>query len=615
MKKNKMTYAQVADKLTKKIGELEEKAKSSDRFARETAKTMLPRYQEKLDALYNAQEQSKQADMQKDIQSFQMKWGGQLPQYGFGANLVDGINAGSQKLFGMDMTQGGPGMILHQGLMNQGDGKMGMNLLGGLMGGQQPAMPSDQMAYGGQLPQYNVGGDIGAGVAGFIGGLAGSIPIVGDPLQQMVYGLHEKIDGDVSDQEKSIRAYGAAAGGLGAGIATGNPMAAMGAMGDLKEGYMYGQSDNPMGYAYGGGLPKMNDGGEPPLPGETWGQYRMRVEGSGGEMLSPAMFNQAILDAGSEMAVKPGEQWQDYMNRVPTANPSYFNAMMADPNNNRQLNVSATQIRPGEFKPDLTNPNNARIKEFQETGTLNDDGSYSKIFATDTPSTQDGFGVQGPGASDDGSGQGGAGTSTWQDLLYKGAAYSPTAYNFARGLQKPQVLEAEDFQNPYESDAMRLMANRRFNIDPQLQANRSTFNQMRGGLKNVSGGNAATYLSNMGQLQMNKGKMDEQAYAMKQNMDNQYKAQDAQFRGNMGNIRAQRELQIQDINDRNKAARDAYMGKGFEGLSKIAQNEKYMGNLSGADQQRIALLQQMPWNFVPQFDENNMMTGYKYMGV
>lgn len=496
MKKNKMTYAQVADKLTKKIGELEEKAKSSDRFARETAKTMLPRYQEKLDALYNAQEQSKQADMQKDIQSFQMKWGG-------------------------------------------------------------------------DLTKYNLGGDIAAGAVGVLGGALGTIPIVGDMAQQGLYGLHGRLDKDLTDQEKSIRGYGAAAGGVAAGALSGNPMAAMGALGDAKEGYYYGTQpsqvnthrDAYLKYAYGGRLPKMQLGG-PPYPqimeGESHNDYLARGEAEG-----------------------------FYPNEL----TSHYNLVMSDPNNNISTKQSTSVINPTTVA-------------FNEQPAVEKSGE----FVSPTYPTYE------PYASNDGAGNNpssGNNPMGWQDLLYKGAAYAPTIYNTIQGLRKPQVLDHEEFQNPYESKALGLMANRRYNIDPQLQANRSTFNNMRGNLKNYAGGNASTYLSNMGQLQMNMDRMNEQAYATKQNMDNQYKAEEADMLGNLGANRAQTKFTIQDVNDRNAAIRAAHLGKATEGLSKIAQNERYMKNLGNADLQRILAMQSIPWQMMPQFD-GNQFTGFQY---
>ena len=73
MAKKRITYAEVADKLSKKIGQLEKDLKSSDRQAQETAKRMMPRYQEKMDRLYSNQEEMKALKLQRD------RTGRQLP--------------------------------------------------------------------------------------------------------------------------------------------------------------------------------------------------------------------------------------------------------------------------------------------------------------------------------------------------------------------------------------------------------------------------------------------------------------------------------------------------------------------------------------------------------
>lgn len=497
--KSKKTYAQVANTLTKKVGELEDKLKSSDRFAKETAKRMLPMYQTKLDKLFEEQEATKQATFQKDYNQLQMK-------------------------------------------------------------------------YGGDLTKYGLGGDIAGGLVGIAGGALGSIPVVGDMAQKGLYTLNEKLDPNMTDQSKSIRGFGAAAGGIGTAALTGNPKAAMGAIGDIQEGIEYGTTENPMGYAYGGRLPKMGLGGEPILPGETWLQYSQRV---------------------------------------PNADLNFFNQSLADPNNNIQYQQSQSDLR-GKQSPIQS----ALQKDFAANGVAQSDNSYLKqgaIYTPQTPYTEPNFNgneSQNKSGNTEGSqGNTSGSNGPLSDLLYKGAAYAPTIYNTIKGLQKPQVLNHEEFQNPYESQAMGLMANRRYDIDPQLQSNRSTLNNMKTNLRNYAGGNAGTYLSNMGNLQMNTDRMNEQAYSTKNNMDNQYKAQEAQFMGGMGANRAQTKFNIQDVNDRNKAARDAHMGKAVEGLSGIAQNNRRMSNLDSRDQERIMALNYM----FPDYAYNS--TGSKVTGL
>lgn len=514
MNKKTQTAAQLADKLTKKIGELEKKSKSSDRFAQETAKQMLPRYQEKLDALYNKQEELKQNAYNKELTALQTKFG--------------------------------------------------------------------------------LGGDIAAGLVGVAGGALGTVPFVGNIAQQGLYSLHDKLDNNLTDQEKSIRGFGQAAGSIGAGIATGNPMTAIqGGLNGIQTGYMYGQSPNPMGYAYGGKLPKYDDGG-PIIPnsGETWESFLARASAAGipeNDTWDPV--NQVMIPGALNMYNDP-------------------TARMAEQYNSSQSSINPSTTKGNDLYKPVQSP---MYKDFSTNGTPNPDGSFTKAgvaYPTQSEYTDPVIGNKNPdpGLGDQEVPMG------WQDYLYKGAAYSPTIYNAIRGMQKPQTLNHEDFQNPYEQSALGLMANRRYNIDPQLQANRSTLNNMQNNLKNYAGGNAATYLSNMGQLQTNTDKMNEAAYATKQNMDNQYKAEEAAMMGNLGANRAQTKFNIQNINDQNKAARDNYLGKAFEGLSGIAQNEKYMSNLAARDKERIAALNYMFPDYGYNVNNKGYFTGFNYKG-
>jgi hypothetical protein len=207
--------------------------------------------------------------------------------------------------------------------------------------------------------------------------------------------------------------------------------------------------------------------------------------------------------------------------------------------------------------------------------------------------------------------------TSWQNMLYKGAAYAPTAYNLVRGLQKPQVLDQEEFQNPYEQQSMDLMRGRRYNVDPQLEAIKRNRAAAQRNIASASGGNAATYLGNIGAAQSRTDAANAQTYATKQNMDNQYLGQEAGMLGQFGAQRARTNLGIQDINDRNKAARDAHLGQAFTGVSQIAQNERLMNNQANADAMRIKAMQEMGMYFDPQFSRQGRrhdFQGYQYKG-
>ena len=550
-----------------------------------------------------------------------------------------------------------------------------------------------QMKYGGDLTQFGIGGDIAAGLVGAVGGAVGTIPGIGAAAQKGLYGIHEAIDGDLTEQEKSIRGFGQAAGGIATGAFTGNVGGAIkqGASGigaGINAGTdgQYSDLVDPLAgaasmagnfFAYGGKI-------APPLFPKRYGdkdflewgkeqmgdgdwmslQYRDRKEARQyKDEINKKIRDGYIREDGTDYSQFSKTRTKDFINkkddsytfayggRLPKmeeGGPTYqewlttrpdmrndqgsaqvYNEWLAnvyptegfDPNNIYQGNTGIqtdskgnyTQS-PGETYDVAYNQSHSQIgpgrdktipTEFQKQYGAND-----QIYTA--PSTKSYY--EESVTEDPTQGSPGNKSNTVQDLLYKGAAYSPTIYNAIRGMQKPQVLDQEEFQNPYERQAMGLMSNRQYNIDPQLQSNRSTFNSSRIGLKNYAGGNAATYLSNIGNLQMNTDRMNEAAYAQKQNMDNQYRAQEAGFMGQMGQQRASTKLGIQDINDRNKAARDAHLGKAFEGLSGIAQNNRRMSNLEGRDGERMVALNNLFPDYEYGTDENGRVTGFKYKG-
>jgi len=93
--------------------------------------------------------------------------------------------------------------------------------------------------------RYDLGGDIGAGLTGVVGGALGTIPGVGGFLKQGVNKLDEAIQGPLSNQEKSIRGYGSAAGAIGAGVLTGNVTGAIsGGASGLAEGISAGSPNS-----------------------------------------------------------------------------------------------------------------------------------------------------------------------------------------------------------------------------------------------------------------------------------------------------------------------------------------------------------------------------------
>ena len=565
MKKKKMTYAEVADKLTKKIGELEEKLKSSDKFAQETAKKMLPRYKEKLDALFAEQERVKGAQVQPTAQG--------LPQFFDGGALLN-AGMGIAQGFGQGQQMQGDSMAGAKGAVDAGIatalGPYGAIYTAGkaLSNAGQNALASGTYTDD-QGQTYNTYSNDGARMAA-----AWMKP----QHEYLMDAFKKGDDGKVNWKD------------VGLSLIPGVQQMRAGA------GQMY--------FEYGGKLPKMQPGGPvprrdaniPTTPVNPMQAYDPSITYMPKYMTPEEIA--AFNAVGQYSVPKPFDESQ--------INTGYYPEppMETVYNQSQSLNyrpdvpseLAGTKVGKAAPRPLPTTPSTLTSPDTRINDIPTPAGEKSGFNLPEFNMPQ------------------GEGKMNWNDMLYKGAAYAPTIYNTIQGLRKPQVLEAEDFQNPYEAAAMKLMANRRYNVDPELQASRSTLNNMKQNLKNYAGGNAATYLSNLGALQMNTDKMKESIYAKKQNMDNRYKAEDAQMRANLGNIRAQRELQIQDINDKNKAVRDAHMGKAVEGLSSVAQNERRMSNLSLRDQERLAALQNMFPDYGYSTDKDGYVTGFTYKG-
>lgn len=163
--------------------------------------------------------------------------------------------------------------------------------------------------------------------------------------------------------------------------------------------------------------------------------------------------------------------------------------------------------------------------------------------------------------------------------LYQGQKNAPSYYNLGKGLfDKAEQLNYEDYVNPYEQDVMSRLEGLNFNIDPQLASNQRAFNTMNTQIKDASGGNAATYLSNVGASQLRKMQGDAELYAAKNNADNQYKSQAALTKAGFGDKRAAIKLNAADFNFKSKAAKDKLVADGLTGFSNIAQMDELMQN-------------------------------------
>jgi len=177
----------------------------------------------------------------------------------------------------------------------------------------------------------------------------------------------------------------------------------------------------------------------------------------------------------------------------------------------------------------------------------------------------------------------------WQGLLGSAAQLAPAAYNLIQGVSKPDYLNASDFYNPQYNKAISLMANRRHRIGSELEANRTANAIGRYNLRN-SGASAGQQFSGEQALVANRLRNDARTYQGKQNIDNQYRGDEAGFRFGAGQGRASTNLRIADMNLRADAARKNHLGAALTQGSQFVQRNQLMANQSTHDQQLIQIL-------------------------
>lgn len=183
----------------------------------------------------------------------------------------------------------------------------------------------------------------------------------------------------------------------------------------------------------------------------------------------------------------------------------------------------------------------------------------------------------------------------WDNTLSTVANYAPIAYNIGQGLfGKTETVQPS--YNPYEGQVSSLMSNRSYNIDPELEANRSTqsaYNQaLRQGAPSQS-----QYLAALNQGQINKMRSDADAYSKKQNVENQYKSEEAQMLEGLGRQRAAAKASSDELNAQTRASKRNMLSTGLSQLQQASQVRKQSKGQETADKQRMQILKDLYGNY------------------
>lgn len=172
----------------------------------------------------------------------------------------------------------------------------------------------------------------------------------------------------------------------------------------------------------------------------------------------------------------------------------------------------------------------------------------------------------------------GTGGTDWGGIATLAGELAPTIYNLGQGLfGKREMLNARDYRNPEYDQIKSLMADRRYNIDPDLAANEATFATNAANIRNL-GGSRGRVSSNLIGAQNVKQFGDMSAYAQQKNMNNQYMGEQAQMMYPLGRDVSMTKYSVDEGNLMTKAAGRNMIGSGATGIQNYLLQKRYMKN-------------------------------------
>lgn len=183
-----------------------------------------------------------------------------------------------------------------------------------------------------------------------------------------------------------------------------------------------------------------------------------------------------------------------------------------------------------------------------------------------------------------------------QPILNTIGSLMPSIWNTIQGAQAPDTVTTEELysKNPYASRALTNMAKRRYNVKPELNAINSLERRQRYNARQLgSEGGINRALDLAGAL--NLANQISNVYAKKQNVDNEYIAQEANMAARLGAQEAANKSAAMktayDINAKNKATKKAYQYAGLTGFANYVQQQQLNANRKRMDDARLRVLE------------------------
>lgn len=182
-----------------------------------------------------------------------------------------------------------------------------------------------------------------------------------------------------------------------------------------------------------------------------------------------------------------------------------------------------------------------------------------------------------------GGGLGGDKPNQFGDILSGIGEMAPMLYNLGRGLfGKKDTVNDSRYANPYEGQINSLMANRRYNIDAGLAGNEASYRTNAANMRNL-GGSRGQVMSNLTGAQNAKQFADMTLYGQQQNVNNQYKGEQANMMYGLGRDTTATRMSVDEGNRMTDAAKNNMIGAGMSGLQQYLLTRRQMKNQSGRD--------------------------------
>lgn len=172
-------------------------------------------------------------------------------------------------------------------------------------------------------------------------------------------------------------------------------------------------------------------------------------------------------------------------------------------------------------------------------------------------------------------------------------------YNLQMGLRKSEVEQAK--KNPYESNILNMMANRKFDMQPYLNEANLANNVAREDIGNNST-SVGGKMANLQKLFANQSNALGDITTKGQEMNNQYRAEEANTKNIIGEANRAESIRAAGINDQNKARKQQFLAKAFEQMGQGIATTGQSANQSLTNKLLIKSLSEIS----PDFDVKNM---------